>query len=38
MTMLLLPQARVIYLMKMWTCPCSFTATGIYENNKCSLT
>jgi len=36
--MLVLLQAQVIYLMKMWRCAYSFTATGIYENNKSNLT
>jgi len=37
-TMLVLLQAAVIFLMQMWRCVYSFTATRIYENNKFSLT
>jgi len=36
--MLVLLQAAVIFLMQMWRCVYSFTATRIYENNKFSLT
>ena len=35
--MLVLLQAQVIYLMKMWRCPYSFAATSVYDNNKSNV-